>query len=207
MAGVSYFYLEVNWLAARGLILSAILAIVCLLIARQLIRRAPAGSHPLYYGTAALYIMFALMLLVRSTHMRLWPTGNAFSNQAVLVVYFLSMMTFDAAWVPSYAMMNRQRMEDDWLAACSELGAKLSELEAALVDVKTLSGLLPMCAYCKKLRDDEAYWRQIGSHISAHSGASFFHGICPECLNRRFPQYAGKVNAAAQANGHHEPTT
>ena len=55
------------------------------------------------------------------------------------------------------------------------------ELQSALAEVKALSGLLPICAGCKRIRDDGGYWNQIERYISNHSQASFSHGICPEC--------------------------
>jgi DNA-binding response OmpR family regulator len=61
------------------------------------------------------------------------------------------------------------------------LAERVRELEAALAKVKTLSGLLPICASCKKIRDDKGYWTQIESYIRHHSEAEFSHGFCPEC--------------------------
>lgn len=61
------------------------------------------------------------------------------------------------------------------------------KLEEALAQVKTLSGLLPICSSCKKIRDDRGYWNQIESYIRDHSEAEFSHGICPECLQRLYP--------------------
>jgi len=61
------------------------------------------------------------------------------------------------------------------------------ELQEALANIKTLHGLLPICSLCKKIRDDTGYWNQIESYLRKHSTADFSHGICPECLNRRFP--------------------
>jgi len=61
------------------------------------------------------------------------------------------------------------------------------KLEEALVQVKTLSGLLPICSSCKKIRDDKGYWNQIESYIRDHSEAEFSHSICPECLKRLYP--------------------
>jgi PAS domain-containing protein len=55
-------------------------------------------------------------------------------------------------------------------------------LQTALARVKLLSGLLPICATCKKIRNDQGYWNQVDSYISSHSEATFTHGICPECL-------------------------
>ncbi len=60
----------------------------------------------------------------------------------------------------------------------------VSELQRALAKVKTLSGLLPICAWCKRVRDDEGYWKQIESYVEAHSDAEFTHGICPECAEK-----------------------
>jgi PAS domain S-box-containing protein len=60
----------------------------------------------------------------------------------------------------------------------------IEELRNALADIKTLRGLLPICAWCKKIRDDRGYWNQIEAYISDHSDARFTHGICPECQKK-----------------------
>lgn len=62
------------------------------------------------------------------------------------------------------------------------------ELRAALADVKTLSGLLPICSVCKKIRDDKGYWNQIEAYIHKHSGTRFSHGICPDCVRDVYPE-------------------
>lgn len=58
----------------------------------------------------------------------------------------------------------------------------VSELQHALAEVKTLRGMLPICAWCKKVRDDEGYWNRIESYLESHSEMQFTHGICPECI-------------------------
>ena len=63
----------------------------------------------------------------------------------------------------------------------------IQELKEALEKVKTLSGMLPICASCKKIRDDKGYWRQIESYIRDHSEAEFTHGICPDCFKKLYP--------------------
>jgi len=65
----------------------------------------------------------------------------------------------------------------------------IAELQQALADVKTLSGMLPICANCKKIRDDKGYWTRIESYISQHSQAVFSHGICPDCAKKLYPDY------------------
>lgn len=63
----------------------------------------------------------------------------------------------------------------------------ISELQKALAQVKLLSGLLPICSYCKNIRDDKGYWKLIETYISDHSEADFTHGICPECMEKYYP--------------------
>ena len=63
------------------------------------------------------------------------------------------------------------------------------ELSASLEKVKLLRGLLPICASCKKIRDDKGYWNQIESYIRDHSEAEFSHGICPECMKKLYPDF------------------
>ncbi len=64
------------------------------------------------------------------------------------------------------------------------LAQRVRELEEALSRVQQLQGLLPICSYCKKIRNDRNYWQQVEGYISEHSGAQFSHGICPECYVR-----------------------
>jgi len=62
-----------------------------------------------------------------------------------------------------------------------------NNLEKAVKEVKNLSGLLPICSSCKKVRDDKGYWNQIESYIESHSEADFSHSICPECAKKLYP--------------------
>jgi DNA-binding response OmpR family regulator len=68
------------------------------------------------------------------------------------------------------------------------LGVRVNELQQALGSVRTLSGLLPICAYCKRIRDDQDYWKQIEHYLSEHSNARFSHGICPDCMQKHLPE-------------------
>lgn len=71
----------------------------------------------------------------------------------------------------------------------SKRAKTISELEKALEEVNSLSGLLPICASCKKIRDDKGYWNQIESYISEHSEADFSHGLCPDCAIKLYPEF------------------
>ena len=65
----------------------------------------------------------------------------------------------------------------------------IAELKQALSEIKTLSGLLPICSACKKIRDDRGYWNQIEHYIESHSDAAFSHSICPDCAKRMYPEF------------------
>jgi len=66
----------------------------------------------------------------------------------------------------------------------ASLANNVAQLQEALARVKALSGLLPICSYCKRIRNDEDYWQQMEHYLSEHSDAEFSHGICPECFER-----------------------
>jgi len=68
-----------------------------------------------------------------------------------------------------------------------KLHKTMADLKAALSQVKKLSGLLPICMYCKKIRDDKGYWNQIEAYIDNHSEAQFSHSICHECAEKHYP--------------------
>jgi AmiR/NasT family two-component response regulator len=78
----------------------------------------------------------------------------------------------------------RARFDD--LTALRRLNA---ELQAALDQVKTLRGMLPICASCKKIRDDQGYWTEVEIYMLEHSEADFTHGICPDCAKRLYPSF------------------
>lgn len=80
----------------------------------------------------------------------------------------------------------------------TRLAERVNELQSALSEIKQLSGLLPICSYCKRIRSDNDYWEQVDRYIAQHSGATFTHGICPHC----YDAVAAEFDAAAmEASG------
>jgi phosphoserine phosphatase RsbU/P len=73
------------------------------------------------------------------------------------------------------------------------LSDRVKELETALAHIKKLQGILPICCFCHKIRDDKESWQQIESYMTEHSEAVFSHGICPDCLKAQYPELAGEV--------------
>lgn len=115
-----------------------------------------------------------------------WPDGEVFGT-------ICAVDTKANRWIaPSDTLL--QTVKDaveahlGLLAAMRELDAKNKELEQTLSEVKTLRGLLPICASCKKIRDDKGYWIQIENYIQEHSEAQLSHSICSECMEKLYPQ-------------------
>ena len=74
----------------------------------------------------------------------------------------------------------------------------IAELHAALENIKTLSGMLPICSSCKKIRDDKGYWAKLETYIQRHSRAVFSHSICPDCLKKQYPDEYEQLSHSAE---------
>jgi PAS domain S-box-containing protein len=74
-------------------------------------------------------------------------------------------------------------------AAEAEREALIAELQRALSEVRTLTGIIPICAGCKKVRDDAGYWQAVELYVGEHTGADFSHSLCPDCMTRLYPEF------------------
>lgn len=81
----------------------------------------------------------------------------------------------------------------------------IAELQTALEEIKTLQGILPICSFCKDIRNDEGYWERVDAYITRHTDVDFSHGICPPCLKKHYPEeyegIMGKINPNNQKKG------
>ncbi|MCP4693019.1 MAG: response regulator [Desulfobacterales bacterium] len=84
--------------------------------------------------------------------------------------------------------MDLKRSNEQLKLEIEERKKLIVELQEALAEVKALSGLLPICVSCKKIRDDKGYWNKLEAYIQQHSEAEFTHSICPECCARLYPE-------------------
>ena len=79
------------------------------------------------------------------------------------------------------------------------MARQIKELQSAMAHIKTLQGILPMCMYCKKIRDDKQYWQQVEGYISEHTEAHLSHGVCPDCYKKHMQPELDKIkNKTAQ---------
>ena len=91
----------------------------------------------------------------------------------------------DASWSVIYSVARDVTAQKE---AAEERERLVRDLQGALAEVKTLQAILPLCSYCRKVRDDEDYWHTVESYVSHHTGTRFSHGICPECYAKVMEQ-------------------
>ena len=86
-------------------------------------------------------------------------------------------------------LLARVRVGERVLDLQQALNRRIEELEQAMAHIHTLQGLLPICAHCKSIRDDDGYWHRLEEYFSEHSQVDFTHGICPTCMKELYPEY------------------
>ena len=110
-----------------------------------------------------------------------------YSDQVIWLSTWLVPMQDEKGQVTSVMGVSRDITNRKWLE--DDKQKLLNRLQEALAQVKTLGGLLPICSMCKKIRDDKGYWQQVEGYIQSHSGATFTHGVCPDCFPKLYPDF------------------
>jgi hypothetical protein len=103
-------------------------------------------------------------------------TGNALILLSSLLISILIWVYLNSLLKALTTLQERDRV------TLRQRTLLVRELRESLANVRTLSGLIPICAHCKRVRDDAGFWQQVESYVHARSGAKFSHGICPACL-------------------------
>lgn len=165
--GSAFFDLALLWVTGRSasplLAFTPVLIMVLPIVAFDALRIGLLGSGALLIGTW-------LILLVDGA-----PAG------ATLVLVNAGGGALVCGWLLARAFDRARRTEV----------ARREELAAAMANIKTLSGLLPVCAWCRRVRGDAGYWQQIEAYVSAHNDAKFTHGLCQDCATKHFPDEPG----------------
>jgi len=127
-----------------------------------------------------------------------------------VIVYFASSMFDLLEWFADYSRTHEEWELDEFATVVAYLSIALlifsirrwreartarvtaerrsEELKEALAEVRHLKGILPICSACKRIRDDEGYWHQVEEYLQEHADTEFTHGICPECVDRLYPE-------------------
>lgn len=120
---------------------------------------------------------------------------NRKNGEPITVLYSAEIVTLNQETCILYSLEDVTEIRQ----AEAERERLLADREKALSEIKVLSGLLPICAACKKIRDDSGYWNQIESYIGQHSEAEFSHGLCPDCLRTLYPDLQPEEDGTAGA--------
>ena len=109
-----------------------------------------------------------------------WGMQSPLNTYYRVIAMAVCLIILSLLFIQNKEMIRRKKAEEKRIET-------IVELKKALSEVKTLSGLIPICSHCKKIRDDKGYWTQIESYIHEHSEADFSHGICQECAEKYYP--------------------
>lgn len=168
-------------IVARTLIVSTVGMVLTLMGASALLRRRKERSSPGAWLAGTMFLLLAVITASRMVYLVLVDASmpSVFAQNPMQAAYFSSVPLVLFLGTIGYILMCNER-------------ANL-ELRAALTDVRTLSGLVPICASCKHIRNDQGYWQQIESYLSQHLDTKFSHGLCPDCARRLYPDYVDPV--------------
>ncbi len=181
VGGIAFYYTYISpSLSCRIALVSGVFAIVTaysIFIFKRMIPSFLNGSNLLLTVTLGAGTFWSI---VRATYTLIYEDEVASFfvpslMQNMSIIIYCGLMTFAGF---ALCVLNFQRVEHDLLKARK--------------DVKALEGILPICASCKKIRDDKGYWNQVESYIRARSEATFSHSICPECMKKVYPGYEPK---------------
>lgn len=182
-----YFFVIDDNAILRNLFTSIFLVILAIMISTEFYKNRSRENTKLYMATTLLQICYGLFIISRAIAWFLYPRDSLFVAGIIHQLYFLIVTVIEVGIGITWLMMNNQRVETELLASKIDLKSTVNDLEKALSEVKTLSGIIPICMHCKEIRDDQGYWKKIETFISQHSEAEFSHGICPKCLKDKYP--------------------
>jgi|GEM_PF-607188 len=188
IAIILYFTIISENALFRNLLLGIFSFVIIMLTSAKLFNNITKENRTLYIATGLFYSMYGGLLLSRSFAWLINPPAGILTSGMYQQIYYFLILIFEMGMGIAILMMNSQRLELDLLASRDNLEETVLKLQAAIDEVKTLSGLLPICSSCKKIRDDKGYWKQIEMYIQDHSEVKFSHGICPECMKKLYPE-------------------
>ena len=95
-------------------------------------------------------------------------------------------------------LLARVRVGRRMIEIQDRLSKQVQELREALAHIKTLQGIIPICCFCKKIRNDDGFWDRVEAYVSDHSEAEFSHSVCPDCMEKHYPEVCGQSRRVKQ---------
>ncbi|MBI5521992.1 MAG: hypothetical protein HY910_05130 [Desulfarculus sp.] len=189
LAGFLYFTYMLPSFSGRVVVFSLAIIVLGAEMARRLLPLRQKPNDP-----TRLLVLFTLITCMAAFSLRIALTSldacqgllqDRVINVVFLVFFPMSVVALNFSLL-GLAASRFARQKDEVNATLAETNGQLQE---ALDNVRTLSGLLPICSHCKKIRDDQGYWQQIEGYLREHTDADFTHGICPACAQELYGDY------------------
>jgi hypothetical protein len=179
---VYFTFFNYNW-AIRRLLFGIGVATLSFFIARVLFLENLPSVRTSRYFLAGVFVLEMILVSANALNPSARYSGNLIFNSSFLqLAVYLGSLIACTLWTFGFILLVNQRL-------AVERNETISRLQLALDQIKTLTGILPICAHCKKIRGDEGYWEQLEGYMSKHTEVEFTHGICPSCANAHFPEF------------------
>ena len=211
-------------LSARSLNVAVILLLLTGQCAWLLLRRADTAMRPLTRWVGVIFGCYCLIFAVRIVALLLRPnvssdyfrSGVSEAVFLILLQMLFVLLTYALGLMVNMRLLVTIQVQEEKFSkafhserkrAEAEREKLVNEREKALCQLKVLNGLLPICASCKKIRDDKGYWNQLEDYITRHSEADFSHSLCPDCMQTIYPDFAHAVRSEKMTPGPARPTS
>lgn len=188
LASIITFYTN-DSAAWRSFFTSLAFSIPHFLTAAIVISDYPKTRSLFYIIIATEMALASALLMARAAWSLTIPDFQLMMESPVESGFFIFLMVLQIVITVSFIMLNTERFDRELMAAEASVRASLEKLEKALAEVKTLQGILPICANCKKIRDDRGDWVPMEAYLRDRTDADFSHGICPACAKKLYPEY------------------
>jgi hypothetical protein len=195
----AWFTYAVPSFAARTLGVSVVLLGATTLLCADLLSAKAARYRSSARFTGTVMGLYAATMALRGVTTTMSGSGSGMWVIApAAVATYLVTLAVGVLGAFGLVMMNHERLEHELTRARDELQATLDSLRATTEEVKILEGLLPICSWCKKIRDQEGGWTKMEVYIRDHSQAEFSHGICPDCMREHFGDAPGVLRGPSK---------
>ncbi len=182
-----YFTFFQNEIIIRNFTLTLVICYMAVSIAILFFKRSREKKTIIYLFAGYLQLLFSILLFLRAFFWIFTPQRGLFDSSSLHIIYFIFITIYEFGWGVCIMMLNGKRLEDELIESKDKLDVTVKELITAISELKTLSGLVPICSSCKSIRDDKGYWNQLEAYVEKHSDARFSHGICPDCARKLYP--------------------
>lgn len=186
-AACSYFYFIENRVEVRNVIISSTLLLFLLPIVWLFIRYPTYRFRSLYYLVVSFVAIRVLVAWVGAVLGYHYSVTNHFEAGFYSTLTFTVLLLGEIGIGIVFLLLNNQRVENDLFVSNSKLESSLMNIREEKANSESIEGIVPICSYCKGIRDEKGIWHSLEKYISERTKARFSHGICPDCVTKHFP--------------------